>query len=91
MLFSVLSGKISFVGTLPVPEEKYRALTEEDYRYSYRTRVKAGYTGYAALFGEADSTDLSLLKMDLFYVQHYSLFLDLKLLLQSLIYGNHKR
>jgi lipopolysaccharide/colanic/teichoic acid biosynthesis glycosyltransferase len=56
----------------------------EDARYAYRFRVKAGITGNAQVYGNKEGSQMDLLKLDLIYIQHYSIMLDVKLLMTSL-------
>lgn len=51
--------------------------------FSYRLRVKAGLTGYAQIFGKYNTTPYDKLKLDLHYIQNYSLMLDVKLMIQT--------
>ena len=72
---------MSFVG--PRPEcphlaEKYKKVIPQ---FDYRLKVKAGLTGYAQVYGKYNTTPYDKLKMDLHYIQHYSFFLDVKLIL----------
>ena len=49
--------------------------------FRYRMKVKAGLTGYAQIFGRYNTSYEEKLKMDLLYIENYSPFLDLQLLL----------
>ena len=53
--------------------------------YEYRLRVKAGLTGFAQIEGKYNTTNKEKLMLDLMYIQSYSLWLDLKLLLQTVL------
>ena len=52
--------------------------------FSYRLKVKAGITGYAQILGRYDTTPYDKLLLDLMYIEGYSLFLDIKLILMTL-------
>lgn len=92
MLWDVLKGDISLIGPEPVEEEYYNKLSLNDSRYFYRLRVKPGYTGYALSYGKSfrltDKEDLeeakNILKLDMVYIQEYSIMQDLRLLLGML-------
>lgn len=83
-LFNILRGNMSFVG--PRPE---RPEIIEDYRkdmpeFEFRMRVKAGLTGFAQIYGKYNTVPYDKLKLDLFYIEHYSLWLDIKLILMTM-------
>ena len=46
-----------------------------------RLKVKAGLTGYAQVYGKYNTTPEDKLKLDLFYIEHYTVWMDVKLLL----------
>ena len=80
-LFNVLKGDMSFVGPRPErPEfiEKYEQTMPE---FSYRMKVRAGITGYAQLYGKYNTLPYDKLKLDLYYIEQYSIWLDIKLIL----------
>jgi lipopolysaccharide/colanic/teichoic acid biosynthesis glycosyltransferase len=79
-LWNVLRGEMSIVGprpTIPVQVEQY---TE---RQRGRLRVKPGITGWAQVNGRAALPWPERIELDLFYVEHQSLALDLKILMRS--------
>lgn len=83
-LFNILKGEMSFVG--PRPErpdiaEKYAQVIPE---FPYRLKVKAGLTGFAQVYGKYNTTPYDKLKLDMTYIENYSLRLDFKLMLMTL-------
>lgn len=80
---NVLKGDMSFVG--PRPERPEIAAEYEQYmpEFAYRLKVKAGLTGYAQVFGKYNTTPYDKLKLDLMYIEQYSLMLDFRILLQT--------
>ena len=51
--------------------------------FRYRLRVKAGLTGYAQVTGVYDTTPYDKLRMDLMYIENYSLFRDIQIVLMT--------
>lgn len=82
-LFNILKGEMSFVGPRPerqVIAEKYEGVVPE---FRFRLKVKAGLTGYAQVYGKYNTTPYDKLKLDLTYIENYSAWLDLKLMLMT--------
>ena len=46
--------------------------------------MKAGLTGYAQIYGKYNTTPLDKLKLDLMYIESYSVLLDIKLIFLTL-------
>lgn len=82
-LFNILKGDMSIVGPRPERPEIARQYEAEIPEFAYRLRVKAGLTGYAQIFGKYNTTPYDKLKLDLHYIQNYSLMLDVKLMIQT--------
>ena len=57
---------------------------EEMPEFMFRMKVKAGLAGYAQVYGKYNTTPYDKLKLDLAYIENYSIWLDLKLLLLTL-------
>jgi len=83
--FNVLLGDMSFIGPRPhmvSDNNKYEGLIEY---YDYRHKVKPGITGLSQAMGYVGETRniqamRDHIQLDIFYVRHWSLRLDLKIL-----------
>ncbi len=83
-LLNILKGDMSLVGPRPERIENTQKYKSEIPEFSLRLKVKGGLTGYAQIYGRHNSTPYDKLKMDLIYIQNYSLLLDLRLLLLTI-------
>lgn len=84
-LLNILKGDLSLVG--PRPERK-EYITEFEKRlpeFKYRLKVKAGLTGLAQINGKYNTKPKDKLALDLCYIEKYSIWLDLKIILKTLI------
>lgn len=84
-LLNVLRGEMSLVGPRPERPEFVDLFGLDIDRYGDRHRVKSGITGWAQVHGLRGRTSLAdRVEWDNFYIQNWSLWLDLKVLLLTL-------
>jgi len=81
--FNILKGDMSFVGPRPERPEIVAEYEKEFPEFDLRMKVKAGLTGYAQVYGKYNTTAYDKLKLDLIYVQKYSLLMDLRLIFMT--------
>lgn len=82
-IFNILKGDMSLVGPRPERPEIAAEYEKSIPEFCFRLKVKAGLTGYAQVYGKYNTTPYDKLKLDLLYVENYSLWLDFKLLLMT--------
>ena len=79
--FNVLKGDMSIVGPRPERPEFVEKFKDEIPGYMKKHLVKAGITGWAQIHGWRGDTDLNTrIEHDLFYIDNWSLMLDLKII-----------
>ena len=83
-LWNILNGDMSIVGPRPERQNYIDEFCEDTPEFIYRLKVKAGLTGYAQIYGKYNTTPLDKLKLDLMYIENYSVLLDLKLIFLTL-------
>lgn len=84
-LFNVLKGDMSLVGPRPERPNFVEHFRDEVPRYIERHKVKPGITGWAQVHGlRGDSSIKERVKYDLFYIENWSIGMDIKIILQTL-------
>lgn len=83
-LINIFKGDMSFVGPRPERPKLIEKYIKELPEFAYRTKVKAGLTGYAQVYGKYNTSPYDKLKLDIYYIEHYSLRLDFSLLIQTI-------
>jgi lipopolysaccharide/colanic/teichoic acid biosynthesis glycosyltransferase len=79
-LWNVVRGDMSIIG--PRPTLRYQ-VDQYDERQRHRLDVKPGITGWAQIHGRARLSWAERIELDLWYVEHRSTLVDLKILLQT--------
>lgn len=83
-LFDILVGNMSIVGPRPERIEHVEKYTDDIPEFVYRLKVKGGLTGYAQIYGKYNTTAYDKLKLDLMYIQNYSVLMDIRLILMTI-------
>lgn len=81
--FNILQGDMSLVGPRAERIENVDYYCEMLPEFRYRTKVKAGLTGYAQIYGKYNTSYEDKLKMDLLYIENCSINQDIQLLFQT--------
>ena len=79
-LLNVLRGEMSLIGPRPTLPEQVAQYTP---RQRERLAIKPGLTGWAQVNGRASLPWSERIELDLYYVEHRSLALDLKILART--------
>ena len=90
--FNVLQGRMSIVGPRPHAIEHNDQYKEQIDAYMLRHKVKPGITGWAQVNGWRGQTDTldkmkKRVEFDLYYIENWSLWLDLKIIFFSMFSG----
>lgn len=86
--FNVLAGHMSVVG--PRPERPYfvEQFREEVPKYMVKHHVRPGITGWAQTHGLRGDTSIEeRIQHDIFYIENWSMLLDIKIILRTVIHG----
>ncbi len=79
--FNVLRGDMSLVGPRPLLVEQVEQMTSNERR---RYKVQPGITGWAEVNGNVELSLSEQLMLDIWYIDHYSIWLDMYILIKTL-------
>lgn len=82
-IYNILLGHMSVVGPRPEQEFLFKQYEADFPEFAYRLRVKAGLTGEAQIAGKYNTSPRDKLLLDLSYIQNYTIWLDIKLIFQT--------
>ncbi|MGZ8384019.1 MAG: exopolysaccharide biosynthesis polyprenyl glycosylphosphotransferase, partial [Nitrospira sp.] len=86
--WNVLRGEMSIVGPRPERPEFIARFRETLPQYMLRHKMKAGITGWAQINGWRGNTSLERrIEHDLFYIEHWSIWFDFKIMLLTVWRG----
>jgi exopolysaccharide biosynthesis polyprenyl glycosylphosphotransferase len=83
-LINVLTGAMSIVGPRPERPEIASQYEEIYPKFAFRTRVKAGITGFAQIYGRYNTEPEEKLFLDIMYIETFSILKDITLILQTI-------
>lgn len=87
-LWNVLRGDMAFIGYRPERKFYIDQIMERDPRYELLYKIRPGVTSYATLYnGYTDTIEKMLrrLELDLYYLEHQSMWFDTKVLFKTFI------
>ena len=87
---NVLLGEMSVVGPRPHLWSQNKAYATKIKKYMVRHYVKPGITGLAQVKGfrgeiETDEDMINRIKLDVFYIENWSIVMDFKIIIQTVI------
>jgi lipopolysaccharide/colanic/teichoic acid biosynthesis glycosyltransferase len=83
-LFNILKGDMSLVGPRPERSIFTEQFEKEVPGFKKRLKVKPGLTGWAQVNGGYEITPKEKLDLDIYYINHASIMLDLKIILKTI-------
>lgn len=83
-LINIFKGDMSIVGPRPERPEIAEVIEKDLPEFRLRLQAKAGLTGYAQVYGKYNTTPYDKLLMDLMYLSCATLFMDLRIAIETL-------
>ena len=81
--FNILIGDMSLVGPRPEMMANVARYKMNLPSFVYREKMKAGLTGYAQIEGRYNTSAEDKLMLDMMYIESFSIWLDVKLILRT--------
>jgi exopolysaccharide biosynthesis polyprenyl glycosylphosphotransferase len=81
-LINVFTGEMSLIGPRPLPVRDFELMSEQD---KQRLGTVPGITGFWQISGRSDLSFEEMLRLDLYYIENWSLLLDARILLKTLM------
>lgn len=82
-LINILKGDMSIIGPRPERVEHVEKYTAEIPEFALREKMRGGLSGYAQVYGKYNTSALDKLKMDLIYINNFSILLDVQLIFET--------
>lgn len=83
-LYDIFVGNMTIVGPRPERLETIELYEKDMPEFGLRLQVKAGLTGYAQVYGKANTSPYDKLQMDLMYIGEQGVLTDLKIILATI-------
>lgn len=83
-LYDIFIGNMTIVGPRPERLETIELYEKDMPEFGLRLQVKAGLTGYAQVYGKANTSPYDKLQMDLMYIGEQGILTDLKIILATI-------
>ena len=83
-ILNILKGDMSIVGPRPERTEHVVKYSETLPEFDFRLKVRGGLTGYAQIYGKYNTSAYDKLRLDMLYIENYSILMDIRLILMTL-------